>query len=170
LLKDKIASVEERIKGEKKAVIVQYFNELCASEKIDFISFDRTGIEILLSTTEKAYKEKCNEFVSKVLEDVALIASTDFEAEALVEYKKTLNVSQSIITVKNRKAAEKAEQERINSTPAPQPAPAPIAPPVMSAPVVEELVCASFTVTCTQSKLTALGAYMRENNITYKNV
>ena len=101
---------------------------------------------------------------------MALIASTDFEAEALVEYKKTLNVSQSIITVKNRKAAEKAEQERINSTPAPQPAPAPIAPPVMSAPVVEELVCASFTVTCTQSKLTALGAYMRENNITYKNV
>ncbi len=115
LLKDKIAFVEDKVKSEKKEAIEAYFNELCISEKIDFITFDKLGIEINLSTTEKKYKEQINEYITKVVDDLNLIKSTDFEAEILTEYKSTLNVSKAITDVKNRKEKEKTEEERLKA-------------------------------------------------------
>lgn len=115
LLKDQIAIVENNIKLEKKNNVIAYFEELCLSEKIDFITFDNIGIEINLSTTEKKYKEQVNDYVTKVVDDLALIKTTDFEAEILTEYKKTLNASKSITTVKERKETEAKETARIKA-------------------------------------------------------
>lgn len=115
LLKDKIAFVEDKVKSDKKEAIEAYFNELCISEKIDFITFDKLGIEINLSTTEKKYKEQINEYITKVVDDLNLIKSTDFEAEILTEYKSSLNASKAITDVKNRKEREKAEEERLKA-------------------------------------------------------
>lgn len=237
-LKDKIASVEDGIKEEKKANVETYFKELCLSEKVDFIPFDKVGLEINLSTSEKAYKEKCNEFIKRVVDDLALIKTTEFEPEILTEYKKTLSASAAITTVQNRKAEEKIEAERIKrvetnnriakvkalglnfndfsnsyiyndsiyissdnienfekdnfttklieieeaiklipvepiqqdvdfSEPV-KPVAAPLAAPTLSKPA--ELVTASFQVTASMPQLTALGQYMKSNNITYKNI
>ncbi len=112
-LKDKIASVEEKVKAGKKTNIIRYFNELCASENIDFLKFENTGFEINLSTSEKQYKEKCNEFVQRIADDILLIQAQEYSAEIMTEYKFTLNVSKAITTVVNRKEAEKLERERI---------------------------------------------------------
>jgi hypothetical protein len=112
-LKDKVETVESKVKAEKKAVVVAYFNELCQSEKIDFIPFEKLGLEINLSTTEKAYKERVNDYITKVIDDLLLIKANEFEAEIMVEYKASLNVSQSITKVVARKEAEKVEAERI---------------------------------------------------------
>lgn len=242
LLKDKIEAVETKVKDEKKGKIETYFNELCTSENIDFISFDKVGLDINLSTSEKAYREKCNEFISRVHDDLLLINSTDFKAEALVEYKATLNASKAITTVKERKASEQLESDRLRQaeltrrvnlikslsmvfvditnayeydaeiyitkatledlstaefqrkyveledaiktkktyqTPSAQaeayadatsnqiekPAAAIPAPTV-----AEEIVSASFEVKGTMSQLRALGQYMKQNSITYKNI
>lgn len=257
LLKDKIAFVEDKVKSEKKESIVAYFNELCISEKIDFITFDKLGIEINLSTSEKKYKEQINEYITKVVDDLNLIKSTDFEAEILTEYKSSLNASKAITDVKNRKEKEKAEEERLraqqkvnrinlleklgmqyveitnayefnadiyitmsdinflvkddftkkyhdceakindvkakelaakqvneeNSAPEKlnglQSVKSPVAIPVskpIEAPKVETvkeaepLKKASFEVTATMTQLRALGAYMKANNIDYKNI
>jgi hypothetical protein len=253
LLKDKIAFVEDKVKSEKKEAVEVYFNELCVSEKIDFIKFDKLGIEINLSTTEKKYKEQINDYVTKVVDDLNLIKSTDFEAETLTEYKSSLNVSNAITTVKTRKENEKKEEERLKAeqrvnrinfleklgmkyveitnayefnadiyvtlsdinkiskdqftakyhdceakikdvkskelaakpingskvpvmeSPVTVPAPAPIATPILAPKVestkeVEPLKKASFEVTATMTQLRALGQYMKENNITYKNI
>lgn len=113
LLKTKIETVESKVKADKKAAIVSYFNELCSSEKIDFIPFEKLGLEINLSTTEKAYKERVNDYITKVTDDLLLIKANEFEAEIMVEYKASLNVSQSITKVVARKEAEKVETERI---------------------------------------------------------
>lgn len=115
LLKDQIAIVENKIKLEKKNNVIAYFEELCLSEKIDFVTFENLGIEINLSTTEKKYKEQVNDYVTKVVDDLALIKTTDFEAEILTEYKKTLNASKSITTVKERKKTEAKEAARIKA-------------------------------------------------------
>lgn len=115
LLKDKIATVEDKIKRDKKTNLESYFSELCVSEKIDFIKFDQLGLEINLSTTEKKYKEQINEYITKVIDDLVLIKSTDFEAEILTEYKTTLNASKAITTVKDRKEKETAELERLKA-------------------------------------------------------
>jgi len=114
LLKDKIAAFEITIKTEKKNAVIAYFNELCAAEKIDFLKFEQLGIEINLSTTEKAYKEQVHTFVLRVTDDLMLINSLDFAAEMLTEYKSNgLNASGAISKVKTRKEAEKLEAERI---------------------------------------------------------
>jgi len=112
-LKDKIAIVEDKIKAEKKANIVRYFNELCASENIDFLKFENVGIEINLSTSEKQYREKCNEFIVRVSDDILLIQAQNYAAEIMAEYKNTLNASKAITAVVARKEAEKLESDRI---------------------------------------------------------
>lgn len=90
-----------------------YFHELCTAEKIDFLKFDNVGLEINLSTTEKAYKEKVNEYVQRVVDDLSLIDTQEHKAEILVEYKTTLNASRAIKAVQDRKEKERLEQERI---------------------------------------------------------
>lgn len=113
LLKDKIDTVETKIKDEKKANLITYFNELVASEKIDFLMFEQLGLEINLSTTEKKYKEQINSIVSKISEDLELIKTQEFQAEILVDYKLSLNVSLSINGVVERKKKEAEEAERL---------------------------------------------------------
>ena len=111
----KITEFETKLKEERKIEIVKYFNELCSTEKIDFLTFEKTGIEINLSGSTKSFKDKCNEFVFKVVDDLSLIASEQFQAEILTEYKNTLNVSKSIIDVKARKESENQETIRLNA-------------------------------------------------------
>jgi hypothetical protein len=113
LLKDKIAIVENKVKDEKKENIIAYFKELCASHEIDFLTFDSLELDIKLSVTEKKYKERVNEYVAKVVDDINLIQTQDFEVEIMVEYKKTLNVSSSIQVIKDRKESERLETERV---------------------------------------------------------
>ena len=112
-LKDKIAIVETKIKTEKRDRVKLYFDELCASEGIDFIPFEKAIPEINISTSEKKYRDQLNEIVIKVKDELALIATEEHQAEILAEYKKTLNSALAITTVRQRKEAEKAEAERL---------------------------------------------------------
>lgn len=112
-LKKKIETIEMKLKEEKRDQIVEYFLELRAAEKIDFIEFDHTGIEVNLSTSLKAYKEKAEEFVSRIKDDVSLIETMEHQAEIFAEYKRTLNASQAIKEINNRKQREEEEKERI---------------------------------------------------------
>ncbi|QQV90509.1 DUF1351 domain-containing protein [Polaribacter phage Danklef_1] len=249
LLKDKIAFVEDKIKSDKKESIEVYFNELCVSEKIDFITFDKVGISVNLTTIEKKYKEQIYDYISKINDDLALIKTTDFEAEILTEYKRSLNVSNAITSVKTRKENEAKEKARLkaeliqnrknyleklgmhfveitnayefnadiyisteeienlskedftakysecevkikylkakelakqvsekpteevleNQISIKKPIAATVTAPTI-AKEPEPLKVASFEVTATMPQLRALGAYMKENNITYKNI
>jgi len=112
-LKSKIDSVEMQIKDKKRNELIQYFDDLCAAEKIDFLHFENAGVDVKLSVTLKAYKEQINEFIERVKSDLSLIDTEKFAAEILVEYKKNLNASQSITVVRQRKKAEAEEAERI---------------------------------------------------------
>ena len=103
------------IKSDKKKAVEAYFNELCVSESIDFISFETLEIEPNLSTTEKKYKEQVYEYISKVNDDLKLIKTTDFEAEILTEYKTSLNVAEAITKVKTRKEEEAKEKARLKA-------------------------------------------------------
>lgn len=115
ILKDQVAIVEDKIKRDKQKNVIEYFTELTQSEKIDFLTFENIGIEINLSISEKKYKEQVNAFVMKVVDDLALIKTTDYEAETLTEYKRTLNVSNAITTVKTRKDKEAEEEAKIKA-------------------------------------------------------
>jgi len=245
-LKDKIAIVEDKIKEDKKEAVKSYFVELCLSEDIDFVDFTKVGLDINLSTTEKAYKEKCNDFIAKIVSDLTLINTQEHKTDILVEYKRTLNVSKSITDIQERIEAKRKEEERARLNeiqrrtteahklclvfkpftrtweyvsdeniyiengfietatkedfankvveieemikakkaqefkapepviPSPvqtiqQPTPEPLKAPVVETPK-EELKTAAFEVSGTMAQLRALGQYMRDNQITYRNI
>ena len=114
-LKNKIDTVENELKANKKAEIVNYFNEYLSSKNIDFIKYEQANINITLTASMKSLKEQAKNFIDKIVDDLNLIDTQEHKAEILVEYKQSLNVSQAITTVTNRFKAieeEKAKQER----------------------------------------------------------
>ena len=113
ILKPKINEFELKTKEDKRTNLQLYFVEVCQVEKIDWLTFERLGIEVNLSTSEKKYKEQILEFITKVVDDMKLINSETFAAEMLVEYKRTLNASNAITSVRERKEQERLEQERL---------------------------------------------------------
>ena len=57
-LKNKIDSVENELKENKKAEVVNYFNEYLNSKNIDFVTFEKANINITLSASMKSLKEQ----------------------------------------------------------------------------------------------------------------
>ena len=112
LLKNKVTAFEFDVKKQKRDNLIEYFNELIQLEKLDWLTFDQLKIEVLLSTTEKKYKEQIYEAVTKIISEIELIKSDEFFAEMMVEYKASLNIATSITNVRQRKEKERAEKER----------------------------------------------------------
>jgi len=113
-LAKKIAEVEDGLKAQKAAEILGYFNELCQSKRIDFVSYEQVGAPVTLSASKKSLKDKVKAFLDKVSDDLVMIGTQEYSAEILVEYKRTINVSQAIMTVTNRNKAiewERAQAE-----------------------------------------------------------
>lgn len=113
-LKGKIDSVEGELKAKKEQEVKEYFDEYLASKGIDFVTYENANVNVTLSASMKSLKEAAKAFIDRICDDLALIDTQEHKAEILVEYKRTLNVSQAITTVTARMKAieeEKARQE-----------------------------------------------------------
>lgn len=110
-LKKKIADIEDAQKEAKRVAVETYFNEYAQSKGIDFIEFENLDIKVNLSTTETALKKQVATFLERVATDLKMISTQEDEEEILVEYKKTLNASDAITTVKERKKRIQAGQK-----------------------------------------------------------
>lgn len=113
MLKEKIGEFEIKIKQEKRDSLIAYFDELCLVEKLDWLKYEKLGIEVNLSTSLKKYKQQVLNAIKEIKDDVNLIATENHEVEILVEYKKTLNVSKAIQLVRQRKIEEKEVTNRL---------------------------------------------------------
>ena len=111
-LKAKIDVIEDGLKLEKENSVKEYFEELVTAKNIDFISFERLGLKITLSVSEKKLKEQVNNIVERVATDLKAIEIQENKEEILVEYKKSLNVSEAVSIVDARHKAIQAEKER----------------------------------------------------------
>ena len=109
-LKDVIGEVEKAEVEEKRAKILALFEEYKKAYSIDFLTFDMLKININLSASESKLEKQVIEDVKKISEDIKLISSQEEAAEILVEYKKTLDVSNAINIVNDRH--KKIEKER----------------------------------------------------------
>jgi hypothetical protein len=189
-LKKKIAVVEDDLKAEKAKKVREHFDKYAQVLGIDFVSFEAVGCQITMSVTENKLKEQCTAFLDRVMDDLQLIATQEHKAEILVEYKRSLNVSQAIRTVKERfeaiaaekarEEAERAERERAAQNDAtneaafepfaanvPQEIEVPEGempePTIPSAPAVEEQTYSlSFTIHGTRAQLKAAAQYIKE--------
>lgn len=113
LLTEKIDKIEDEQKLIKKNKVESYFNEYCQFLKIDFVEFEQVGLNITLGVTDKKLQEQTKAFLDKIDEDLKLIDSQDYKDEILIEYKLSLNVSQAIATVRDRKKQLEEMQKRI---------------------------------------------------------
>jgi len=113
-LKKKIAEVENSLKAEKEKKAREHFEKYAKTLGVDFVKFENAGCQVSMSISVKKLKEQCTAFLDRVMDDLQLIATQENTADILVEYKKSLNVSQAIRMVKERYeaiAAEKVKQE-----------------------------------------------------------
>lgn len=112
-INNQVIVYENKQKELKEQEIREFFEEYKAFNKVDFITYEQANINVTLSASIKSLKEQAKAFIDKIIEDIQLINLEQYRDEILVEYKQTLNVSKSIITVKNRIAMIE-EQKRIN--------------------------------------------------------
>ena len=182
-LKDKIDSVENELKEQKKAEVKGYFDEYLTATGIDFVTFENANINVTLSASMKSLKEQAKAFVDKIVDDLNLIDTQEHKDEILYEYKQSLNVSNAITTVANRykaieeakareeerKAREQAEAEaaakveEVVEAVAP-PTVEPIAPPVEE----EKTYTLKFTVRGTMPQLKALKEFLNNGGYDYE--
>ncbi len=115
-LKQKIDNVENELKAKKEQDIKNYFEEYKTANNIDFVEYEQANINATLTASIKSLKEQAKAFIDKIVDDLNLIKTQEYRDEILVEYKQTLNVSNSIQIVVNRHNAleeEKKKQETI---------------------------------------------------------
>ncbi|MBQ6053024.1 MAG: DUF1351 domain-containing protein [Clostridia bacterium] len=108
----KIKEVEDGLKEQKRAEAEAFFKEYCVSKQIDFLTFDRLGINITLNVSKKSLREQIKAFLDKVADELLLIETQENSSEILVEYKTSLNVAQAITIVSNRHKAIEEEKRR----------------------------------------------------------
>ena len=185
-LKQKIDEVEQQLKTQKVAEVKEYFGEYLASKDIDFVTYEQAGINVTLSASLKSLKEQAKAYIDRIESDLKLIDTfTDLKAEILVEYKKSLNVSDAITGVKARAKAVQEEQarqeaeaekraaeaQRVEAIKAAIPeAPAAVEAPTeqTAAPAPEKKFCIRFTVKGTKEQLIALKKFLNEGEYEYE--
>lgn len=106
-LAQKISTVESGLKQKKADKVRVYFEEYRESLGIpaDLAPFERAGIAVTMSASEKSLKTQAKTFLDRINGDLELIATQEHKDEILVEYRKTLNASQAVTAVTNRHAA-----------------------------------------------------------------
>lgn len=195
ILKVKIDEFDRRLKADKEARIRAYFTELCQANNIDFLPFERLGLKIGLSDSDKSLKDLVNSNIDNVVKSLAMIESLndpdEYKAEILTDYKQCLDVMTAINNAKYRKQQREAELQRIEAqkaraeqarlaaeAKAKEVAPLQAPQEVKSEErivkneavpadqeVTPDLVVTNFTVQGTMEQLRALKAYILSNNI-----
>ena len=119
ILKVKIDEFDNRLKADKEARIRAYFTELCQDNNIDFLPFERLGLKIGLSDSDKSLKDLVNTNIDNVVKSLEFIESLtdpdEYKAEILADYKQTLDVMRSINNAKYRKQQREAELQRLEA-------------------------------------------------------
>ena len=119
ILKLKIDEFDRKLKADKEARIRAYFTELCQANNIDFLPFERLGLNIRLNDTDKSLKDLVNTNIDNVVKSLAMIESLndpdEYKAEILTDYKQTLDVMIAINNAKYRKQQREAELQRLEA-------------------------------------------------------
>lgn len=191
-LKTKINEFDKQIIADKEARIREYFTELCQSNKIDFLPFSKIGLKINISTSDKSLKDRVNEVIEKIKNDLSLVnnisENDEFKAEILTEYKQTFDISASISNAQYRKQQREAELQRleaqkVRAEQARLEAEAKEVAPLQTPEVVkpqerivkneavpapqEEILHYTLSVSGTRAQLRALRQFLETNNINY---
>ena len=185
-LRQKINEVEDGLRKQKEEDLAAYFAEYRESLHIaeDFVSLDKAGIKVGLSDSKTALQKKAAEFLDRIASDLQVIETLEARVEVMTEYRKTYNLSGSMLIVDERHKAIEAEKARREALEAErlaaeeaakkiQPEPEPIPDPV-PAPAETKAVSRMYTVllkiTTTMDGMNQLKDFMNRQNIAFERV
>ncbi|MBR5216235.1 MAG: DUF1351 domain-containing protein [Bacteroidales bacterium] len=187
-LAEKINATESELKGRKEAEVREYFDELAQSLNIGFITFEQINLKVNLSDSVKKLKEKVHKLLTKVSEDMKMIATLDEEMRSavMVEFKNNgFNAANATITVTERNRRKREEAENIKRAEEQRRAEAEriaqaraAAGVAVKAPEVktpaevtqEKLFSLKFKVTATKAQLMELKTYLETGGYTYESI
>lgn len=175
--KAKIEAVESNIKAGGEARIKDYFLEQCVANHVEWLSYEQLNIKMskmqAKQKTQKSLKEQVVQAVERIAGEIQVIMETQWPDEIMVEYRKTLDMNGSFLTVKQRHAELANIQHEVKDTKekvtqdkqAEEKVEALLPPtPVEPAPKKEEpKITAQFKVRDTKERLIALRTWLREN-------
>ena len=180
-LKAKIDATESEIKSRCEEMLLGYFQELCAVNEVDFLSFGQTGVKVDMASarakTPKKLMEQIKLKVDGVAQDMKTIGTMGENApEIMVEYKKNLDLSLAISVVNERHRRAEEEREAVKRhtvTPAARAAGVTVAaaPQVVPKRVEQaavERLTVSFRVTDTRERLRLLKQFLVSNGYQYE--
>lgn len=175
-LKGKIDATEREIKGRCEKQLEAYFQELCAVNHVDFLTFAQTGVKVDMasarSKTPKKLMDQLRIMVEGCAQAMATIDGMEHGDEIAVEYKKCLDLTFAIRLVTERhqkleaERQRKAEMEKYTVSPVPEPAEVTPVPKRVQKAAVEYLTC-TFTVTDTRERLKLLKNFLDSNGYQY---
>jgi len=115
-LKQKVDEVEDEIKGRMEAEVRAYFAEyLLQFPEIDFLVFERVGLNITKTAGVEKLKKQCFDFINRVADDLEMISTQPNQAEIMVEYVVSLNAAQAITTIAAKHKAIEAQKAIIEA-------------------------------------------------------
>lgn len=168
LINNQTKAYEEKQKQEKEEEVRRYFEELCEKESVTFVNYNQAAINVTLSASMKSLKAQAKDFIDKVVQDIKLIETQENKDEIMVEYEVSLNVSEAIMKVNERKERLKQKQEEEKKIPEDNEMLEKIEK-ALSAPKEieekEEVFEMTFTVQGTKSQLKELKQYLVERGL-----
>ena len=187
-LKEKVTAVEDGIKAECESKMREYFSELCAAERVDWLKFEWVGLKIDLATARQKSHSKLREqiagFVVGVAQAVNTISKMEGAEEIMAEYRQCLDMGRAIGIVQDRHQRIEEERQAAEARRAAQEAQAAavqkveaVAPPTVLEPPVaapaphqedEKVYKCSFTVHATKAQLKRLKDFMMQEGIRYE--
>ena len=188
VLKEKVSEVENGIKAECEAKMREYFSELCAAERVDWLKFEQVGLKITLDVARQKSHAKLREqiaaFVVGVAQAVNTISKMEDAEEIMAEYRQCLDMGRAIGIVQDRHQRIEEERQAAEARRAAQEAQAAavqkveaVAPPTVLEPPVaapaphqedEKVYKCSFTVHATKAQLKRLKDFMMQEGICYE--
>ena len=117
LINNQIKIYENKQKQEIEEEVRRYFEELCEKESVTFVNYNQAAINVTLSASMKSLKAQAKDFIDKVVQDIKLIETQENKDEIMVEYEVSLNVSEAIMKVNERKERLKQKQEEEKKIP-----------------------------------------------------
>lgn len=179
-LKKKINDTENEIKKRCEDGLREYFAELCAAERVDFVRYEQAGIVVDMASakqkTPKKLREKLADFVAGISRSMELISGMDDAEEIMVEFKRTLDAPAAITTIQERHRRIEAEREAQALREAQRAREAEAvarveaaAPQIVEPPIeAEKVYRCSFSVVATKAQLRKLKDFMIQEGIRYE--
>lgn len=124
-LSEKISAVENELKDKKAVAVRAYFAEYRQSLNLpeDLAEYERAGINITLSASEKSLKARVKAFLDQVSDDLKIMRRYPEYEEILYEYRRCWRAAEAVEIVYRRhqqieeeRKRREAEQEAIRKT------------------------------------------------------